>query len=160
MSLFLDNKFSQVSFERKTMVEYCSASRSTNIYFDEGKFKFHHWIFLERREVSFGSATFSTSDKLEVIGSSGRIPSAQKSHHEILENEIIEEVLMLLARLDHERLRLMNSCERERENRERLKNNIDQWRLKRLHDLPLAVQKGFLIRVRLKIHQTNSVFRT
>ena len=66
----------------------------------------------------------------------------QSSHHDILEEEVLEEVLLLLARLDRERLRLINACEREQEIREKLRDNIDQWRLKRLKDLPLAVQKG------------------
>ena len=76
-----------------------------------------------------------------MIGKGGHITD-QHVHHDSLEDEILDEVLILLARLDRERLRLINSCSREIQIRERLKESIDHWRLKRLHDLPLAVQKG------------------
>lgn len=95
-----------------------------------------------RREVSFSQLAFSSGNQLEVIGTGGHV-TATPAHHEMLEDEILEEVLVLLARLDRERLRLIHFCEREQVIRGRLKENIDHWRLKRLHDLPLAVQKGF-----------------
>ena len=92
--------------------------------------------------MSFAQAE-SSAQQLEIVGKGGQITTDQPAHHDILEEEVLEEVLVLLARLDRERLRLINLCEREQEIREKLKENIDQWRLKRLHDLPLAVQKGF-----------------
>lgn len=78
---------------------------------------------------------------MEIVGQGGRLID-QHPHHDLLQEEILDEVLLLLARLDRERLRLINLCEREGEVRVRLKDNIDHWRLKRLQDLPLAVQKG------------------
>lgn len=94
-----------------------------------------------KREVSFSQIPTSTPQQLEVIGKGGHIPDPFP-HHDILEDEVLDEVLILLARLDRERLRLINLCENEQQIRDRLKENIDHWRLKRLHDLPLAVQKG------------------
>ncbi|CAF2707819.1 unnamed protein product [Rotaria sp. Silwood2] len=93
-----------------------------------------------KREVSFNQMPSST-EQLEIVGRGGHITD-QHPHHDILEDEILDEVLLLLARLDRERLRLINLCVHEQQSRERLKENIDHWRLKRLHDLPLAVQKG------------------
>ncbi|CAF3685099.1 unnamed protein product [Rotaria sp. Silwood1] len=92
-----------------------------------------------KREVSFSQMPSST-EQLEIIGRSGHIADPHP-HHDILEDVILDEVLLLLARLDHERLRLIHLCSNEQQVRERLKENIDHWRLKRLHDLPLAVQK-------------------
>lgn len=94
-----------------------------------------------KREVSFSQLPSSSGNPLEVIGTGGRVTETP-AHHEMLEDEILDEVLVLLARLDRERLRLIHSCEREQLIRGRLKESIDHWRLKRLHDLPLAVQKG------------------
>lgn len=93
-----------------------------------------------KQGVSFSQAPES-GEQLEVVGRRGYIVD-QNPHHEILEDEVFDEVLILLARLDQERLRLINICEAERQVRDRLKENTDHWRLKRLHDLPLAVQKG------------------
>jgi len=93
-----------------------------------------------KREVTFNRIP-SATQQLEIIGKGGQMID-QHPHHDILEDEILDEVLVLLARLDRERLRLINLCEREQRIRERLKENIDYWRIKRLHDLPLAVQKG------------------
>lgn len=96
-----------------------------------------------RREVSFSQHP-SSAQQLEIVGQGGRLID-QHPHHDLLQEEILDEVLLLLARLDRERLRLINLCEREGEIRVRLKDNIDHWRLKRLQDLPLAVQKGLSI---------------
>lgn len=85
----------------------------------------------------------SSAQNLEIVGQGGQL-IGQHAHHDVLQEEILDEVLVLLARLDRERLRLIHLCERERDTRVRLKDNIDHWRLKRLQDLPLAVQKGLL----------------
>ncbi|CAF1263266.1 unnamed protein product [Rotaria magnacalcarata] len=92
-----------------------------------------------KRQISF-SKTLPLTNPLEIVGRGGQLVD-QHPHHDILEDEILEEVLLLLARLDRERLRLINLCENENRVRDRLKENIDHWRLKRLVDLPLAVQK-------------------
>ncbi|CAF3517427.1 unnamed protein product [Rotaria socialis] len=92
-----------------------------------------------KRQISF-SKTLPLTNPLEVVGRGGQLID-QHPHHDLLEDEILEEVLLLLARLDRERLRLINLCENENRVRDRLKENIDHWRLKRLVDLPLAVQK-------------------
>lgn len=122
------------------------------MFFKEKTFRLER--FPIRREVSFtGAAATSSIQPLEIVGQGGQITNDQQSsHHDILEEEVLEEVLLLLARLDRERLRLINACEREREIREKLRDNIDQWRLKRLKDLPLAVQKGSFSCFFLSIH--------
>ena len=83
----------------------------------------------------------SSPQNLEIIGRGGHIADSHP-HHDIFKGEVLDEVLILLARLDHDRLRLMNLCASEEQTRDKLKDNIDHWRLKRLHDLPVAVQKG------------------
>ena len=90
-----------------------------------------------RREVSFAHDA-TRENSLEIVGRGGQIPA----HHDILETEVFDEVLVLLARLDRERLRLINGCEHEQFLRAKLNKRIDYWRLKRLIDLPKAVQKG------------------
>mgnify|MGYP007021849284 CR=1 FL=1 len=112
-----------------------------------------------KREVSFSQIPSSGGDALEVVGKGGHVPD-NHAHPEILEDELLDEVLLLLARLDRERLRLINSCEREQLIRLRLRDNIDHWRLKRLHDLPLAVQKGSLSLSFFSIFFYQFVFRT
>ncbi|UJR14680.1 hypothetical protein I4U23_001673 [Adineta vaga] len=92
-----------------------------------------------KREVRFSHAQFST-DQLAIVGQGGHV-AHEHSHHDILEDEVIDEVLLLLARLDRERLRLIYLCEHEQFIRAKLKESIDHWRLKRLRDLPLAVQR-------------------
>ncbi|CAF3902426.1 unnamed protein product [Adineta steineri] len=92
-----------------------------------------------RREVRFTHK--SSPMELQIIGQGGQVGHEHSHHHEILEDEIIDEVLLLLARLDRERLRLITLCENEQFIRNRLRESIDHWRLKRLRDLPLAVQR-------------------
>ena len=63
-----------------------------------------------KREVSFSqlpSSSSSPANQLEIIGQGGRLSDVQ-THHEMYEDEILDEVLVLLARLDRERLRLIN----------------------------------------------------
>ena len=96
-----------------------------------------------RREVSFVHDASSREKSLEIVGRGGQIPA----HHDILETEVFDEVLVLLARLDRERVRLINGCEHEQFLRANLNKRIDYWRLKRLIDLPKAVQKGALCRL-------------
>lgn len=93
-----------------------------------------------KREVRFSQVPPSM-DQLTVVGHGGHV-AHEHPHHEILEDEVIDEVLLLLARLDRERLRLITLCEHEQFIRARLRESIDHWRLKRLRDLPLAVQRG------------------
>ncbi|CAF0745840.1 unnamed protein product [Adineta ricciae] len=92
-----------------------------------------------KREVRFSQVQLSIN-ALEIVGQGGHV-AHEHPHHEILEDEVIDEVLLLLARLDRERLRLIHLCEHEQFVREKLKESIDSWRLKRLRDLPLAVQR-------------------
>ncbi|CAF0745281.1 unnamed protein product [Adineta ricciae] len=92
-----------------------------------------------KREVRFSQVQLSMN-ALEIVGQGGHV-AHEHPHHDILEDEVIDEVLLLLARLDRERLRLIHLCEHEQFVRAKLKESIDSWRLKRLRDLPLAVQR-------------------
>jgi hypothetical protein len=112
-----------------------------------------------KREVSFLHVPTSstTTQPLEIIGTAGQTLANRHAHVDIVEEEVLDEVLLLLARLDRERLRLINACEGEQDIRTKLRENVDHWRLKRLRDLPIAVQKGSIHteRKRIDTYSTN-----
>lgn len=58
------------------------------------------------------------------------------------EYEVIEEVITLLGRMESDRLSTQDTLVNERERVQRLRDEIDAQAYKRMHDLPLAVQRG------------------
>ena len=55
---------------------------------------------------------------------------------------VIEEVITLLGRMESDRLSTQDALVKERERVQSLRDEIDTQAYKRMHDLPLAVQKG------------------
>lgn len=58
------------------------------------------------------------------------------------EYDVIEEVITLLGRMESDRLSTQDGLVKERERVQFLRNEIDAQAYKRMHDLPLAVQRG------------------
>ena len=58
------------------------------------------------------------------------------------EYDVIEEVISLLGRMESDRLSTQDSLVKERERVQKLRDEIDAQAYKRMHDLPLAVQRG------------------
>ena len=58
------------------------------------------------------------------------------------EHDVIEEVISLLGRMESDRLSTQDALVKERERVQKLRDEIDMQAYKRMHDLPLAVQKG------------------
>ena len=58
------------------------------------------------------------------------------------EYDLIEEVITLLGRMESDRLSTQDGLVKERERVQFLRNEIDAQAYKRMHDLPLAVQRG------------------
>ena len=54
---------------------------------------------------------------------------------------VLEEVLIMFARLEYDRRRTEALLKNERENLIKLKNQIERWALKRITELPIMVQK-------------------
>ena len=59
--------------------------------------------------------------------------------------DVIEEVVTLLGRMESDRLSTQDALVKERERVQSLRNEIDAQAYKRMHDLPLAVQRGIVI---------------
>ncbi len=55
---------------------------------------------------------------------------------------MIEDVITLLGRMESDRLSTQDALVKERERVQSLRDEIDTQAYKRMHDLPLAVQKG------------------
>ena len=55
---------------------------------------------------------------------------------------MIEEVISLLGRMESDRLSTQDALVKERERVQKLRDEIDAQAYKRMHDLPLAVQRG------------------
>lgn len=58
------------------------------------------------------------------------------------EYDVIEEVITLLGRMESDRLSTQDALVKERERVQNLRDEIDAQAYKRMHDLPLAVQRG------------------
>lgn len=58
------------------------------------------------------------------------------------EHDVIEEVINLLGRMESDRLSTQDALVKERERVQKLRDEIDMQAYKRMHDLPLAVQRG------------------
>ena len=58
------------------------------------------------------------------------------------EYDVIEEVINLLGRMESDRLSTQDTLVKERERVQKLRDQIDTQAYKRMHDLPLAVQRG------------------
>ena len=58
------------------------------------------------------------------------------------EYDVIEEVINLLGRMESDRLSTQDALVKERERVQKLRDEIDAQAYKRMHDLPLAVQRG------------------
>lgn len=58
------------------------------------------------------------------------------------EYDVIEEVISLLGRMESDRLSTQDALVKERERVQKLRDEIDTQAYKRMHDLPLAVQRG------------------
>lgn len=56
--------------------------------------------------------------------------------------DVIEEVITLLGRMESDRLSTQDALVKERERVQSLRDEIDAQAYKRMHDLPLAVQRG------------------
>lgn len=57
------------------------------------------------------------------------------------EHDVIEEVINLLGRMESDRLSTQDALVKERERVQKLRDEIDMQAYKRMHDLPLAVQR-------------------
>lgn len=70
--------------------------------------------------------------------------SAAKSAEVLVpkEYDVIEEVINLLGRMESDRLSTQDALVKERERVQKLRDEIDAQAYKRMHDLPLAVQRG------------------
>ena len=70
--------------------------------------------------------------------------SAAKSAEVLIpkEYDVIEEVINLLGRMESDRLSTQDALVKERERVQKLRDEIDAQAYKRMHDLPLAVQRG------------------
>ena len=58
------------------------------------------------------------------------------------EYNVIEEVISLLGRMESDRVTTEETLAKEKERVQTLRDEIDSKAKKRLHDLPLAVQRG------------------
>ena len=58
------------------------------------------------------------------------------------EHDVIEEVISLLGRMESDRVTTEQILAKEKERVQSLRDEIDSKAYKRLHDLPLAVQRG------------------
>ena len=58
------------------------------------------------------------------------------------EYDVIEEVINLLGRMESDRISTQDALVKERERVQKLRDEIDMQAYKRMHDLPLAVQRG------------------
>lgn len=58
------------------------------------------------------------------------------------EYDVIEEVISLLGRMESDRISTQDALVKERERVQKLRDEIDAQAYKRMHDLPLAVQRG------------------
>ena len=98
---------------------------------------------------SFNNTIDSNSNQLEILGQSFEI-STMKSEIVLVENSppvddlrassVLEEILVLLARLELDRKRTENLLKKERENLNSLKSCIENMALKRAIEIPLRVQ--------------------
>ena len=59
--------------------------------------------------------------------------------------DVIDEVMTLLARLENDRQEAQASYMNEIEKAQRLRDKIDDWQLKRMRELPSLVQRGTLV---------------
>lgn len=58
------------------------------------------------------------------------------------EYDVIEEVISLLGRMESDRVTTEETLAKEKERVQSLRDEIDSKANKRMHDLPLAVQRG------------------
>lgn len=79
-----------------------------------------------------------------VIGKLSTPKSVAKSAevHVPKEYDVIEEVISLLGRMESDRISTQDALVKERERVQKLRDEIDAQAYKRMHDLPLAVQRG------------------
>lgn len=54
---------------------------------------------------------------------------------------VLDEVLLILARMEYERQKYETMLEKERKNVDYLQKQIERWTLKRLNELPIIVQR-------------------
>ena len=57
-------------------------------------------------------------------------------------DDVIDEVILLLGRMESDRISTLEALVKERERVQLLRSQIDTQAYKRMHDLPLAVQRG------------------
>ena len=74
------------------------------------------------------------------------------------EYEVIEEVITLLGRMESDRHSTQDALVNERERVQRLRDEIDAQAYKRMHDLPLAVQRGKSFNIHVHTCKTNYCF--
>lgn len=97
------------------------------------------------------SANKSNDNQLAVVGLGARADQSKPANmvieerHEPYENlyadGVLEEVLVILARLEYDRRRSEALLSQEKQNVVLLKNRIERWGLKRINELPVMVQK-------------------
>ncbi|KAJ7387735.1 hypothetical protein OS493_001078 [Desmophyllum pertusum] len=87
---------------------------------------------LEVRGRSAGTVVSKLSTPKSAVKTAEGVPK---------EYDIIEEVITLLGRMESDRLSTQDGLVNERERVQFLRNEIDDKAYKRMHDLPLAVQK-------------------
>lgn len=68
-------------------------------------------------------------------------PKSAAKSAEMPEHDVIEEVINLLGRMESDRLSTQDALVKERERVQKLRDEIDMQAYKRMHDLPLAVQR-------------------
>ena len=90
-------------------------------------------IILQVRGRSAGTVVSKLSTPKSAVKTAEGVPK---------EYDIIEEVITLLGRMESDRLSTQDGLVNERERVQFLRNEIDDKAYKRMHDLPLAVQKG------------------
>jgi hypothetical protein len=69
------------------------------------------------------------------------VESRPQPQENLRADDVLEEVLIILARLEHDRRRTEINLKKERQNVIILKNQIERWAMKRITELPIMVQK-------------------
>lgn len=93
----------------------------------------------------------SSTGTLRQTTATPRLPTAQSDIQEEPEllpgHNIVEEVLTLLGRLETDRVNTEQMLVKEKERVKQLGRSIDEHACKRMHELPVAVQKGHWIHI-------------